>query len=65
MVFFVPPWAEIYTTDAERRHSFDDAVAEYERLLVAYRALGHFVAVLPKVGVGERADMVLEKLRSG
>lgn len=28
-VFLTPPWPEIYTTDPERRHGFDEAVDEY------------------------------------
>jgi predicted ATPase len=37
-------------------------VAEYERLLEAYPALGCEVVVLPKVSVAERADFVLGTL---
>ena len=49
-------------TDAERRHGFAFAVAEYERLLDVYPSLGYEVTILPKVGVSERADFVLSKL---
>lgn len=62
MVFMTPPWPEIYVGDAERRHSLDDAVAEYEQLAAAYPALGYEVIPLPKVPVGERADFVLRML---
>ncbi len=61
-VFLTPPWPEIYGTDPERRHGLDAAVAEYERLLKAYPALGYEVVVLPKVSVAERADFVLDAL---
>jgi predicted ATPase len=61
-VFLTPPWPEIYATDAERRHGFDAALAEYSRLLAAYPALGYEVIVLPKVSITERADFVLEAL---
>jgi predicted ATPase len=61
-VFLAPPWPEIYATDSERRHGLTHAVAEYERLLVAYPALGYEVVLLPKVGVAERADFVLAML---
>src|SRR5262249_23479030 len=60
--FFVPPWPEIYVTDAERRHDFAAAVEEYERLTQAYPAAGYQVRVLPKVGIGARADIVLSTL---
>ena len=58
-VFFTPPWPEIYATDGERRHSLDDAMVEYSRLLSAYHSLGYEIVTLPKVGVSERADFIL------
>lgn len=61
-VFLTPPWPEIYVPDRERQHSFDDAVAEYERLAALYPALGFEVVVLPKTSVAERADLVVRTL---
>ncbi|MDE1149306.1 MAG: AAA family ATPase [Azospirillaceae bacterium] len=61
-VFLAPPWPEIHTPDAERRHGLDAAVAEYERLERALPALGYTVAILPKVPVAARADFVLAEL---
>lgn len=61
-VFLTPPWPEIYGTDAERRHNFDEAVVEYERLLKTYPSLGYEVILLPKIGIRERADFVIETL---
>lgn len=61
-VFLTPPWPEIYTTDPERRHGMDAALAEYERLSRDYPALGYQVDVLPKIDVAARADYVLSRL---
>jgi predicted ATPase len=61
-VFLTPPWPEIYVTDPERRHGFNDAVAEYLRLLEAYASLGYEVFILPKVGVTDRADLMMKTL---
>lgn len=61
-VFLAPPWPEIYVTDSERRHGLDAAIAEYQRLAVAYPSLGYEVTVLPKVGVAERAELILHTL---
>ena len=61
-VFLAPPWPEIYVTDAERRHGFDQAIAEYHRLIVVYPSLGYEVILLPKVSVAARADFVLDTL---
>ena len=64
LVFMTPPWPEIYTTDAERRHDLAAGVAEYDRLLRVYPDLGYEMDVLPKVSVAERADYVLARLAS-
>jgi predicted ATPase len=62
-VFLTPPWPEIYVRDEQRQHNLAEAIAEYDRLLIAYRELGYNTFILPKVGVGERADFVLRNLR--
>ncbi|WIJ25899.1 AAA family ATPase [Devosia sp. RR2S18] len=61
-VFLTPPWPEIYVTDEQRQHTLAEAIAEYDRLLIAYRELGYDTFILPKVGVGDRADFVLRHL---
>ena len=57
-VFLAPPWEAIYESDAERRHSFGDAVAEYDRLRTLYPKAGYDVSILPRTSVGERADLI-------
>ena len=61
-VFLTPPWPEIYEADAERKHGFHNAVAEYERLLEVYAGAGYVTHILPKVNVGGRADFVFDTL---
>lgn len=61
-VFMTPPWPEIFRADAERRHGFDAALAEYGRLALAYPRLGYEVVEMPRMAVGERADFVLGRL---
>src|SRR5437899_2127139 len=61
-VFLTPPWQELYVTDPERRHNFTTALAEYSRPLEVYPSLGYDLVVLPRVGVVERADIVLSTL---
>lgn len=61
-VFLTPPWPEIYVSDGERQHGLAEAVAEYDRLLIAYRELGYETVVLPKVGVADRADFILSHI---
>ncbi len=62
-VFFAPPWPEIYSMDAHRRHALPEAIEEFDRLVVAYRRLGYEIDYLPRVAVGARADHVLDRLR--
>jgi predicted ATPase len=40
------------------------ALAEYSRLLETYPLLGYKVLILPKVGVSERADFILNTLEA-
>ena len=61
-VFMSPPWPEIYETDNERRHSFEDAVGEYESLLRTYPRLGYEIVIVPQLPVSERADFVIGRL---
>lgn len=62
LVFLTPPWREIYVTDAERQHGFEQAVEEYERLVRDYAELGYEAVTLPKIGVEQRADFILNML---
>ncbi len=61
-VFLTPPWPEIYVNDPERRHGFQAAVEEYERLLRAYPSLDYEVVIVPRAPVTERARFVLDRL---
>jgi len=61
-VFLAPPWPENFKQDEDRRHGFDQAVAEYERLAIALRELGYSITLLPKTSIKNRADFVLERL---
>ncbi len=61
-VFLAPPWPEIFVRDAERRNSFDDAEAEYQRLLRAFSELGYEACQLPRSAVQVRVDFVLKTL---
>lgn len=61
-VFLTPPWPEIFTSDPERRHGLEEAIAEYERLERAYPQLGYRLVILPKTSVEARANMVLNYL---
>ncbi len=61
-IFMTPPWQEIFCQDDERKHSFEDAVMEYERLLEAYPRYGYRIIELPKTSVKERVALLLSFL---
>ena len=64
-VFLTPPWPEIYVEDTARRHSLQNAMEEYNRLLTSYPDLGYEINVIPKINVSKRADYVLTALGIG
>ena len=57
-VFIAPPWQELFHSDVERRHTFLDAVVEYESLVPAYRRYGYEIVFLPRGSVDERVRFV-------
>lgn len=63
-VINAPPWPELFAEDPERRHSFDEALAEYEAICTWLDRCGYRVHELPKLPVSDRADWV-EGLISG
>ncbi|MFZ0816388.1 MAG: AAA family ATPase [Candidatus Sulfotelmatobacter sp.] len=58
-VFIAPPWPDIFALDAERKQSFQEAVATYEVMRETYSALGYTLAPLPLGSVEERVQFVL------
>ncbi len=63
-VFVVPPWEEIYVNDAERRHSFADALEIYQACVATYEEFGYRLVTVPKMSVAARAEFVVRRLRT-
>ena len=61
-LFLAPPWPEIYVNDEDRRHSFEKAMADYERVRSAYRDSGYEPVLIPRGTPKERADFLLAAL---
>lgn len=61
-VFIAPPWPEIFSGDAERKQSLEEAAATYETMVQVYSGLGYELISLPLVRVAERVDFVLRHL---
>jgi len=62
LVFMSQPWEELFQNDEERRHSFEDAVAEYKELVPTYQHFGYEIVYLPKASVEDRVAFVLSTL---
>lgn len=60
IVFFAPSWAEIYTTDDERRMTFEMADAFGQRIRDAYVSLGYTLVDLQRETPQARARSILE-----
>ncbi len=64
-VFIAPPWEEIYAADSERKQTFAEAIETYQVMSGAYGDCGYELIELPLVGAAERAEFVIDKLRTG
>ena len=62
LVFMSPPWKTRFRQDSERRHTFSDALAEYDALVPFYRRWGYDTVILPQTSVAERVAFVLSRL---
>ena len=63
-VFMTPPWREIFCQDDERKHTFDDAVKEYELLVEFYSKSEYQIVQIPKSKVTERAQFIISNLKT-
>jgi len=61
-VFILPPWKHIYINDAERWHTYEEAVALYTAISETYRAFGYTLIEVPPAGIENRMEYVLDNL---
>lgn len=61
-VFVCPPWQEIFTTDAERRHDFDFALRDHAANVAAYEAAGYRLVEVPRAPVQARVAFIRQTL---
>ena len=61
IAFIFPPWEGIYTTDAERDQTFEEAVAAHDAAAAWYRWCGHDLVEVPRGTVQERCDFILQR----
>jgi len=61
-VFILPPWPDIYQTDAERTLDFDGAAAFGDLTRQAYRRSGYAMIDVPKASVAARVAFIRSAL---
>ncbi|MBB5328091.1 AAA family ATPase [Tunturiibacter gelidoferens] len=61
-VFLAPPWRAIYTTDTERKQTFEEALFSFEQAMKAYTHCGYDPILLPLTTPNDRADFVQSHL---
>lgn len=61
-VFILPAWEEIYTTDEERKQTWEEALFTYESMRNTYLKYGYEVIEVPKIPVEERVQFILKNL---
>ncbi len=57
-VLLFPPWAEIYTMDAERDQDFEHATRVFAAISDWYAELGYDVVLVPQASVAERVEFI-------
>lgn len=61
LVFVLPPWREIYETDAERKHDWPEAERTFDLICARLPTLGYEPVIVPKASVAERAAFILAR----
>ncbi|TPG41088.1 ATPase [Sphingomonas koreensis] len=61
-VFIAPWWEDIFTTDAERKQTPEEARATFAVMVGTYRDYGYTLIELPRVPVSARVAFVLEQI---
>jgi predicted ATPase len=63
LIFFFPPWEEIFETDPERVHTFQEAKEIASLIQKIYPAYGYKLIEVPKDTVKNRCDWILNKIK--
>ncbi len=64
IVFLLPPWEEIYTTDSERDQTFEESVDVFEGMRTWYSEWGYETLEVPRGTPDERVSFMLQWVNS-
>ena len=62
-VFLAPYWDAVFAQDTERKQDRQEAEVTGRVMAETYTRLGYQIVELPLVGIEERADFVVERLK--
>jgi predicted ATPase len=63
-VFLAPPWQQIYSTDAEHKQTFEEALVSFRRNKEVYTEYGYDLVEIPVGTVETRVDFILASIQS-
>ena len=63
-IFILPPWEEIYISDAERYENFEQAKLIYNHLTETYQNYGYKLIEVPKDTMNNRILFILDRISS-
>lgn len=64
IVFFFPPWEEIYTQDSERKQDYEEAIKTSHIIRMAYSKYYYELVEVPKTDVESRVAFILKTIKS-
>ena len=64
IVFILPPWFEIYSTDSERKQNWHEAEITYHKMKEIYKRYGYRVIDVPKDKVENRKDFIINTINT-
>jgi predicted ATPase len=62
MVFMAPPWKDIYTTDSERKQTYQEAIDTHRLMVEVYEEYEYQPIELPRVSPVERTEFVIARI---
>lgn len=62
-VFILPPWKEIYTNDAERWQSADEAAFIYKSIVETYSGFTYSLVEVPRLCLEGRAEFISDHIQ--
>jgi predicted ATPase len=62
-VFMLPPWAEIYQQDEERKEDYRHSVVLYNMLVKVFEDYDYKLVEVPKVSLRERVEFISDHIK--